>query len=94
MLSSGTTAIATTTNAGVAIFGAQTGTLKDYLVVINEGAVAGFVSIYADGSNKIRLPAGPCSIHLVLPHSVPQANVKLYRVEDGTDVASVYAYGF
>ncbi len=57
MISSGLTAIVTTGPAALPLFAMTAGDSYNRLTVINEGAVAGFVSIDG-GSTWARVPAG------------------------------------
>ena len=86
---SGETAKATTDNNAVEVFAADTTKACASIMIINEGTVAGF---YRIGSGDwCRLPAG-----VAVPRDdlnlgqVPKLEVK--RVENGTDLAGIYAY--
>jgi len=91
MLSSGTTAIATTDNSAVTLLAASE-TLHNHLTIINEGGVAGFFSIDG-GTTWFRLPAGPSSISMDDVHLFDQA-VTVKRITDGSNLSGVYAFAW
>ena len=86
--SSGETALATTTDAPVnAIVRPVNGFFKSMknLMVVNEGAAAGFVTI--DGETWIRVPAQET---IILRSMLITATVQIKRPAGGTDMSGVF----
>jgi hypothetical protein len=91
MRTSGLAAKATTTNAAETLIAASSSESMNRLVIINEGAVAGFFSIDS-GTTWPRLPANS-TINLEGLYVLNQS-VQIKRVADGADLAGVWAFGY
>ena len=91
MITSGETAIATSGDTAVDVFTSPTAGSTGYtqVVVINEGAVAGFFSIDG-GTTWARLPASSSIICKPANASVPSLKVK--RVASGTNLAGIWGW--
>jgi hypothetical protein len=87
VISSGTTAIATTSDTPVQAL-TITGWVNN-VVIQNEGTIAGFASVDG-GTTWIRLPAGPCDLTLHGPFQSPSVQVK--RVAAGSNLTGIWAY--
>lgn len=89
MISSGTTALATSSDAAAAAF--DSGALPlSRVTFINEGSVAGFFSVDG-GITWGRLPATASVTVKISPPAPVIASVK--RVESGSNLATVWAFG-
>jgi photosystem II stability/assembly factor-like uncharacterized protein len=90
LVSSGETAIATTSDTAVTALAADTS--QAYLTevfIINEGTTPGFFSIDG-GTTWARLPAGPSSVRIAL-RQIYQG-VKVKRVAGGSNLSGVYVW--
>lgn len=96
MLSSGTTAVVTLGAAAVIAIAATKAYSYSRVTVINEGPVAGFVSI-DNGDNWVRIPAAaaataPISVTVVV-RELPVRNTPITIKRDGAvDMSGVYVF--
>lgn len=91
MLSSGTTAVSTSSDTAVTAIASSTNMLSCCVVIVNEGAAPGFWSL--DNVTWQRLPAGPTSVTHPIGN-LPRVNGGVYvkRVSGGSDLSGVYVW--
>lgn len=88
-MDSGTTALATSSDTAITLIANTTGVPVREITIVNEGAVAGFVS-WDGGTTWRRMPAGPSSRTFNFHHPVA-AVVMAKRVAGGTDMTGLWA---
>ena len=90
MISSGTTAIATTDDTAVAALVNATGSFQK-ITIVNEGTAAGFYSPDGGGTWP-RLPAAPSGAATIITFEQPPGpvNVLVKRIASGTDLSGIY----
>lgn len=89
MISSGTTAVVTTTNTAVTLIAANVHPCRNITIV--NGSVAGFFSI--DGGTTYCFMAAS-SINTLNGVFISSVAVKVKRITDGSDLANVYGYAW
>lgn len=90
LISSGTTAVATTDDTAVTALAADTSqAYLNEMVIINEGSAPGFFSIDG-GTVWARLPAGPSSVRIQQRQAYQ--GVKVKRVSGGTNLSGIYVW--
>ena len=90
LLSSGETALATTSDTAVTAIAADT--TQNYLnelVIINEGTTPGFFSIDG-GTTWARIPAGPSSVRIATRQIY--SGVKIKRVAGGSNLSGIWVW--
>lgn len=89
MISSGTTALATSGDTAVELLPATGAGFYSKLVIINESGTAGFFSLDG-GLTWARWPTSFKTLELDTP--VRNQSIKFKRVASGTDVTGLYAF--
>ncbi len=89
---SGTTAISTSSDAEVTALALEPGGDVTQVTIINEGSVAGFFQVNADGATGewCRLPAGPSAVTNTYNEPLSGISIKVKRVAGGSNLSGIY----
>lgn len=88
-LTSGETAVSTSSDTAVQLIAATRNMLAN-LTVINEGGAAGFISIDGGTTFPYRLPAGPSSRSIQFSNAIRNLGIYVKRVSGGADLSGIY----
>jgi hypothetical protein len=92
MLTSGLTAIATTSNTAVTVISNANNQIVRFVRLVNTSSVAGFFSI-DNGISYAYLPAS-ATVDVDIRHAPNGVVVLMKRVVDGSNVTGVFAYAW